>query len=78
MTKLTKAQLVDQLEVLRAQYERLAVERDSLRAECEALREAKPVQRTWPVAPSSIEQRRAAMAAAKAAAMAGGKTVRVW
>lgn len=80
--RLTLAQVAAQLEAANAAYERLAAERDSLRAECAQLTEQliaaemrAPKPRAWTAAPAD---RKAAMAAAKAEAARTGRCVRAF
>lgn len=76
-TKLTKSQLVDQLEAAHAAYERVATERDSLKAQLAAAPAPKAAKPAYvPPAPTEAQLAyRAKLAAAKAAAIAGGRSV---
>lgn len=78
-TKLTKSQLIDQLTAAHAAYERIATERDSLKAQLAALPASKPARPAYiPPAPTEAQLAfRAKLAEAKAAAIAGGRTVLV-
>ena len=76
-TKLTKSQLIDQLIAAHAAYERVATERDSLKAQLAALPAPKPARPAYtPPAPTEAQLAyRAKLAAAKAAAIACGHSV---
>lgn len=83
---LKKAQLVEQLEAAHVAYERLATERDSLRAELEQLKQqrptaqaSKPNRRVTPAAeqPAAPSAYRLALARARELAMRTGRSVRV-
>ena len=76
-TKLTKSQLIDQLIAAHAAYERVATERDSLKAQLAALPAPKPARPAYtPPAPTEAQLAyRAQLAAAKAAAIACGHSV---
>lgn len=78
-TKLTKSQLIDQLEAAHAAYERVATERDSLKAQLAAAPAPKAAKPAYtPPAPTEAQLAyRAKLAAAKAAAIAGGRAVLV-
>lgn len=76
-TKLTKSQLIDQLTAAHAAYERIATERDSLKAQLAALPAPKPARPAYvPPAPTEAQLAyRASMAAAKALAISTGRSV---
>lgn len=76
--RLTLAQVTAQLEAANAAYEALACERDSLRAECEALRLLGTTARRVPAPAAAPVDRKAAMAAAREQAMATGRCVRAF
>lgn len=76
-TKLTKSQLIDQLIAAHAAYERVATERDSLKAQLAAAPAPKAAKPAYtPPAPTAEQLAyRAKLAAAKAAAIACGHSV---
>ena len=82
MAKLTNSQLADELETLRKYCARREVEWDNAQTELKALRKQipapKPVKPAYVPPPPSAEWlgRRAALMAARDAAMSSGRTVR--
>ena len=76
-TKCTKSQLIDQLIAAHAAYERVATERDSLKAQLAAAPAPKAAKPAYtPPAPTEAQLAyRAKLAAAKAAAIACGHSV---
>lgn len=82
MTKMTNAQLTDELAALRAHCARREAEWEAAQAEIERLKALipapKPVKPAYVPPPPSAEwlMRRAALDAAREAAMAGGRVVR--
>lgn len=70
--RLTVAQLVAQLEAAHAACERVSAERDSLRAECEALRTKRPAPRAALVHTFEYGNRDSFLAAMNAARTQGG------
>lgn len=79
MARRTTSQLTADLEQAHAAYERLAAERDALKAQLAALPTPKSARPAYVPPPPTPEQLayRAKLAAAKAAAIAGGRTVLV-